>query len=81
MCLLGFDHRSRGDKAQDEWNKMEKQAYKIAADDAKATIEGDEVDKCTSRCVLVAVANHLKAVVSTKERVLKETKEELHKLG
>ena len=56
---------------------------KIAADDAMATTEGDAVFWCTSG-VVVAVANHLTAVVSTKGgkvESIEENQGQLLKLG
>ena len=65
--FVGIELRLRGDNAQDARNKLSRQCFKIAADDAKATQEGDEVGWSTSGGVVGAVANHLTAVVSTKK--------------
>ena len=58
--FVGIEHRLPG-----EWNTMDQQGYKKAVDDAKATMEVDEVGWCASGGVEVAVANHSAAVAST----------------
>ena len=54
--FVGMELRLRCDNPQDARSKLSRQGFKIAAHDAKATQEGDEVDWCTSGGVVGAVA-------------------------
>ena len=45
--------------------KLSWQGQKIAAEDARTTKEDDKVGWCSSGGVMLAVANHLTAVVAT----------------
>ena len=75
MVFARTEHHLRSGSAQDAWTKLSRQGYKIAADDAKATKKGDEVAWYTSGGVVVAGANHLNAIVSTKGGKVEGTEE------
>ena len=63
--FVGIEHLLRSDPAQEEWSKLHKCGYKVAADTARATREGQDVGWATSGVLVVAVANNLTSVVPT----------------
>ena len=83
VCFVGIELRLRGDNAQDARNKLSRQCFKIAADDAKATQEGDEVGWSTSGGVVGGCGKspHSSGFHEERWRAQKSTREEVLKCG
>ena len=48
LFFAGIKHRLTREDAQDLWNKVGERGFKIAAADARITMQDDETGKCTS---------------------------------
>ena len=70
--FVGVEHRLRREKLQDNFNKLCRKGYTVAADAARSTSEGQETTLHTSEGVFVADATHLASVVDAKGRKVEQ---------